>query len=73
MKTIGSVAEARLIIWPRLATTAREDGCNVEWADNVEDGEEYDELAVRRLVKASEDVARTIERRIEKARRVKST
>ena len=58
-----NLAEARRIIWQRLAVTAREDGRNVDW---FEEGPGYDEFAVRRLVKASEQVARTIERRVAK-------
>ena len=55
-----NLAEARRIIWQRLLTTCREDGRNVDWAD------EYDEPSVQRLVKASEQVARTIGRRLAK-------
>lgn len=56
------LAEARRIIWQRLATTAREDGRNVEWS---EEGD-YDEFDVRRLEKASKQVADSIERRLAK-------
>lgn len=73
MKTIGSVAEARLIIWERLAVTAREDGRNVDWADDEPDGEGYDEPAVRRLIKASKDVAISIDKRVATARRKRAT
>lgn len=60
------MSEARRIIWERLATTARNDADLVDW---FEEGPGYDEPDVRRLVRASEQVARTIERRLQAARK----
>lgn len=60
------MAEARRIIWSRLATTARNDIDAVDWFD---EGPGYDEPDVRRLIKASGQVAETIERRIQAARK----
>jgi len=57
------MAEARRIIWERLATTAREDGRNVDWFDEAPSGSPpYNDADARRLEKASEQVAETIER-----------
>lgn len=58
------LVDARRIIWERLATTAREDGIQVDWS---EEGD-YDEFDVRRLQKASKQVADTIERRLRRER-----
>jgi hypothetical protein len=54
-----TLAEARQIIWKRLAVTAREDGLNVDWS---EEGN-YSAFDVRRLERASKQVADTILRR----------
>lgn len=53
-----TLAEARQVIWARLATTAREDGIQVDWY-----GEGYCEADVRRMQRASKQVAETIDRR----------
>jgi hypothetical protein len=73
------LAEARRIIWARLAVTAREDGQNVDWyaeGPNVDPDDPestgYDEPSVRRLRRASIQVAETIERRIAKSARFTS-
>jgi hypothetical protein len=59
-----TLAEARRHIWERLATTAREDGRCVDWEE-----EGFDEFEARRLRKASEQVARTIDLRLGKGER----
>lgn len=60
-----TLAEARRIIWARLAVTAREDGDNVDW-ELESYGAPYDAHDVRRLERASEEVARMIERKLKK-------
>jgi hypothetical protein len=64
--SLATVADARLVIWHRLAITARCDGSSCDW---FEQG--WDEPSIRRLVKASNQVATTIERRIENAKKAR--
>lgn len=57
-KTLNTL-EARRHIWQRLAITAREDGIQVAW-----DEEGFDEPSVRRLRRASKQVAASIDKRV---------
>ncbi len=55
--------EARRIVWERLATTARADIDNADWTEDEGDGSEE---TARRLLKACEQVAESIRKRLRK-------